>query len=249
MTETQYTLTEAHLAEARALGVEHAKNAASWCVDGNTSTDHVERIVKMFDDGDPALWDYLPVAPNLSGEYADSPTPQSIAADILGADWEEHGYNAPDFIAADVVEALAGAYEEGVSETFEMECERIYRAALPSYGTVTITETGVSISADNDDLSRWANRPGHRWPCSTLEDLDAITATFDRTGLIDMDCPGLFYDNETGCYFERMEGDEFTGQSFEIDGQEFNAWSSDVLRDTLPREHPAWEVCVGQFID
>jgi hypothetical protein len=111
--------------EAYELGVQHAKAAASWCVDGNTSAEHVARMVEMFDAGDPQLWDYLPVMPNLSGEYADDLTPRSLAASITGAGWDGYVNGvAPD------TDALADAYEAGVSDTFESECERIIREAL-----------------------------------------------------------------------------------------------------------------------
>lgn len=117
-----------------------------------------------------------------------------------------------------------------------------------AYGTVELSETGVSIRANFAQLCSWSTRPGHSWPCSTLDDLpDGIRADFDAGGLIDLDAPSTFYDNWSGLYYERMEGEEFSGESYEIAGDEFNAWSSDVLRDVLPRDHPAYEVCVGQF--
>jgi hypothetical protein len=72
--------------------------------------------------------------PNLSGEFADDPTPQSVAADVLGgalAPWEEHGHNAPDIIDAETLDAIAEAWERGVSETFQEACEAELRRALP----------------------------------------------------------------------------------------------------------------------
>jgi hypothetical protein len=117
-------------AEAHALGVEAAKSAASWCTDGNTSEEHYRRVLALMNDGDPRVEEYLPAYPDLSGEWSDSPTPQSLAADILGADWETHGYNAPDMIPSELVDAIANAWEEGVSETFEPECERLMRGAI-----------------------------------------------------------------------------------------------------------------------
>lgn len=129
-TETEHWPTRADAAhlEAYALGCEAARNAASWTVDGNTSAEHVRRVLAMLDDGDPQAFDYLPARPDLSGEWADSPTPRSIAADILGADWETHGNNAPDYIDAETVDVLAEAWEAGVSETFEAACETELRA-------------------------------------------------------------------------------------------------------------------------
>jgi hypothetical protein len=116
--------------DAYTRGVEAANAAASWIIDGNTKPEAIAYVVALLDTGDPRVDDYLPRRPDLSGEYADDPTPQSLAADILGADWETHGYNAPDFLPAEQVDAIADAYEEGVDETFVPECERLLRAAL-----------------------------------------------------------------------------------------------------------------------
>lgn len=127
-------VTEGQLAQwlitAQQQGREAGERAASWVIDGNTKHEAIVALVKLFDDGDPSTDDYLPARPSLAGEWADSPTPQSLAADIIGADWKTHGYNAPDLLPGDVVDALADAWEEGASETFEVECERILRAAL-----------------------------------------------------------------------------------------------------------------------
>lgn len=115
---------------AYSLGRDVALAAASWVIDGNTDVDHVRRVVAMLDAGDPSVTDYLPPRPNLSGEWADDPTPQSLAADVLGADYATHGYNAPDFLPAEQVDTIAEAFEQGVADAFEPECERILRAAL-----------------------------------------------------------------------------------------------------------------------
>jgi hypothetical protein len=115
--ESTYTTVER---QAYDLGKQHAINAASWIIDGNTPTEHIARMVQWLDDGDPQADDYLPRRPDLSGEWADEATPRDLAQDILGED-------APD---AAILEGLCDAYEAGVSENFEAECERILRAAL-----------------------------------------------------------------------------------------------------------------------
>lgn len=123
---------EKYEAAARDLGIEHARNAASWVVDGNTPQDAIRRVVKLLDAGDD-LSDYVPREPNLSGEYADDLTPIRLYEQVTG---ESHnaaedaaglGYET---LVGSVVDALADAYEAGVSETFQVECERILRAAL-----------------------------------------------------------------------------------------------------------------------
>jgi len=99
------------------------------------------------------------------------------------------------------------------------------------YGVVTITEYGVCVTATQDLLYAWSHRPGAAWPCSTLDDCDEVAAWFDSNGLCDL---------------LTVVG----GKQDEVDiaGDELSAWTSDVLRDVLPREHPAWNVAVGQFI-
>jgi hypothetical protein len=100
-------------AEARELGVDAAKCAASWTCDGNGDTNGYRQTLAMLDAGDPAADDRLPNMPDLSGEMAGDPTPLSLTRDVTGLD--DPG--------ADVTDALATAWEEGVSETFTQACE------------------------------------------------------------------------------------------------------------------------------
>ena len=99
-------------------GEEHARNTASWATDGNS--DHAERarVLAMLRDGDPEAWDHLPREPNLSGEYAEDLTPQSLAEGILGPERHEQ------LADTDIIDTLADAYETGVSEVFGLACER-----------------------------------------------------------------------------------------------------------------------------
>lgn len=120
-------------AEAHALGVAAAKTAASWCVDGNTDPEHYARLVRMMDEGAPELSDYLPQRPNLSGEWADAPTPYSLYEQVTGLDHSEENDAAGlayETLVGSVVDAIANAWEAGVAETFETECERLIREAI-----------------------------------------------------------------------------------------------------------------------
>jgi hypothetical protein len=110
-----------HEQEAYERGVKASKAAASWVIDGNTKPWAITSLLKMMDEGDPAVDDYLPAAPNLSGEYAGDPTPISLACDIVPRAESE------DELDPYLVDALADAFEEGVSDTFMSECERILR--------------------------------------------------------------------------------------------------------------------------
>lgn len=136
------TTYDARQQAAYQLGADAAHAAASWAIDGNTSPEHIARMVAMFDAGDPALWDYLPARPDLSGEWADSETPASLYASVTGLD-------ASDADPEDI-SYLADAWEAGVSEAFGTECERIIRAAASDEADETEAE-GVSIS----DVDHW----------------------------------------------------------------------------------------------
>jgi hypothetical protein len=119
------TFTTDHEREAYELGKDAAIAAASWVVDGNTSQDHIRRMVAMLDAGDPVAYDYLPAQPNLSGEWADAPTPLSLAQDIFGT-----GITGTQDYPPEELNEIADAWEAGVFDTFQYECERILRDAL-----------------------------------------------------------------------------------------------------------------------
>lgn len=104
------------------------------------------------------------------------------------------------------------------------------------FGTVTITEHGVSIAADQFNLYEWSHRPGAAWPCSTLDELASIVVAFDSGGLLDL----------TTSTDDPTASEDSAG--IDIDGAELSAWACDVLRAVLPVDHPAYDVCVGQFL-
>src|SRR5262245_9018693 len=106
--------------EARTIGQNAAKAAASWVCDGNTDPEHIRRLLQMLADGDPESEHYLPAQPDLSGQWADDPTALSLARDVTGEEDPE----------PETIDAIADAFEEAVSETFEPACERVLRRAL-----------------------------------------------------------------------------------------------------------------------
>lgn len=107
-------------------GHDAAKAAASWIVDGNTSQNHIHRMIKWMDDGDDVWRDYAPTMPNLSGEHADDPTPQVLASWVIGNHWEEW-MEEDDGVG---LSELTDLYEEAVSYWFPIYCERELRNAL-----------------------------------------------------------------------------------------------------------------------
>ncbi len=109
--------TDEFLAAAYERGRDAALAAASWVTDGNESDESRRRKLAMLEDGDPAIDQFLPNTPNLSGEWADDPTPLSLARDITGGD------DLPE----DLTDALADEFERGVDDHFSAACERELR--------------------------------------------------------------------------------------------------------------------------
>jgi hypothetical protein len=106
---------------ARELGRETGKAAGSWAADGNTTEDHARRVLELLEAGDPAADELLPARPNLSGEWADAPTPRWLFEHVTGLDAHAEGsWNADAYQA--VLELLCDAWEAGVDETFEDAC-------------------------------------------------------------------------------------------------------------------------------
>jgi hypothetical protein len=68
--------TETLIARADALGTEHGRAAGSWVIDGNTSAETAQAIVRGYEDGDPGIMDMMPSP--LSGEWADGMTPARL---------------------------------------------------------------------------------------------------------------------------------------------------------------------------
>lgn len=128
--------TTDHEREAYDLGVQAAVAAASWVLDGNASQDHIARMVAWLDDGDPRADDFLPAMPDLSGEWADAPTGDSLAVEIVGAPDLGCG-NAEEY--DEVRDAICDAWEAGVSDAFQVECERLLRAALVDETPIRVT--------------------------------------------------------------------------------------------------------------
>jgi len=100
--------TQELIQQAQELGKLAGENAAAYVFDGNTAPETYIRILRMYDDGDPALYDMIR-EPDLSGEYADDPTPASLAKE-LGIDEDDERLN--DMCTAWVEEAHTSFWEE-----------------------------------------------------------------------------------------------------------------------------------------
>lgn len=108
--------------KAYALGVEAAQAAASWAADGNSDEAAIRETLAMLEAGDPQVGYRLPECPNLSGEWADAPTPKRLYEEVTGRD--AHGDSSWNYDAyQEALEELCDAWEQGVSDTFEQACE------------------------------------------------------------------------------------------------------------------------------
>jgi hypothetical protein len=103
--------------QARKLGYAAGSNCAEWVAQdsfgGRVTSGENESAQSILDaiaEGDPAFWDSVRL-PDLSGEYAGDPTPQSLAED-LGIDSDADG-------AEWGIDEACTAYEEGVAEGFQ----------------------------------------------------------------------------------------------------------------------------------
>jgi hypothetical protein len=119
--------------EARELGENAGRDAASWVLDGRHDTEHYARMAQLMDDGDPRLDEYLPARPNLSGEWSDDLTPIRLYEEVTGEDHAAAQGRAGlgyETLVGSVVDALADAWEDAASESFDHECERLVREAI-----------------------------------------------------------------------------------------------------------------------
>ena len=118
-----------YLEAAYACGKEAAESAASWAIEvGRCDQYLAQTVLDLIDAGDPRVDEYLPARPNLSGEWADDPTPYSLYREITGDD--------PYIVRGDrqsveaLVDAIADEWERGVSDHFEAACQREFEAVV-----------------------------------------------------------------------------------------------------------------------
>lgn len=129
LTDEQY---RALLDDARSLGEQHGRNAASWweqdAIGGRASGDTravARRVLRGINDGDPEILDSLP-CPNLSGEWADGMTPAELFAylDIeVPDDHESDPFNQWS-------DEICSEYETGASQGAQDEVARLCKSHL-----------------------------------------------------------------------------------------------------------------------
>jgi hypothetical protein len=107
----QQTGDPAYVREARYLGHDAALASASWIV-GMSESD----ARSILEDVDPEVMDRYP-SPDLSGQWADDPTPRSLAHDV-GANDGDIAFWGPE-----LVDQIADAWCEGVDSAWSYALE------------------------------------------------------------------------------------------------------------------------------
>jgi hypothetical protein len=107
MSDSTTTITQ----RAAEMGREAGKSAASWAFDGNTDTATYQRVVDLYETGDPALHDLVPSPSWLSGEMADDPTPNTLRADL----------GVPEDEWDSVADEVCTAYEEAANDAYILD--------------------------------------------------------------------------------------------------------------------------------
>lgn len=118
------TTTEQAYEQARKLGAEDGLAAAGWMFDGNTTRETYAAVLRGIEDGDPEILDTLP-APDLSGEWADGRTPESLALDC-GLEVNMSTSDAD----AETVTGLCEEYEQAFNTAADAEIQRVARYHL-----------------------------------------------------------------------------------------------------------------------
>ena len=93
---------------------------------------------------------------------------------------------------------------------------------------IKIVENAVMVWLSASDTYAWAHRSGAAWPGSTLSG-NRLFAAFDSNGLYDFTVNGRDDEGETSA-------------------DELSAICADHLARNLPKNHPAYDVAVGQHI-
>lgn len=113
MTHISIIATPVHIALAKAAGARAGREAAEHAMSDAATRD---ALCRHLAEHDAVPDDHVP---DLSGQWADDPTPLTLACSILGLDRQivaDHGEDAMDALASAWEEAAAEAYEAHVRE-------------------------------------------------------------------------------------------------------------------------------------
>lgn len=108
--------------QARQSGMHAAQNAATWVTDGNDSDESRRHKLKLIDEGDPLMDQYLPARPSLSGEWNTDITPAKLIEEVTG--------RQPEDVPNEDRESILNAWENAVNDHFVQACEAELRKAM-----------------------------------------------------------------------------------------------------------------------
>ena len=112
-------MDRSYRARAAELGEAAGKAAASWVFDGNTSPETYRAFLAGYEEGDPMVMDaYQPASGWLSGEFAESPTPDTLASD-LDLDPDNIGHDV------DILDDACEVFEEVADDAYWAELVRV----------------------------------------------------------------------------------------------------------------------------
>lgn len=179
MTSTPEQLERA-LNRAATLGNQAGTGAAYWAIQdlwggraGRGADDAAREFLRRYEDGD----DTGLCEPQLSGEYSDEPTPQSLAIDC--------GIEEDD---ADAIDELCSMWEQACSEAYWWTLERSAReqvAPAAAYdwewsgpgGALTRLSDGWSVWLQGDDASEF----DEQWEaCEDDEQRNVLGSAYDE---------------------------------------------------------------------
>jgi hypothetical protein len=125
------------VAEAASMGADAGKAAGTWAFDGNTTEATWSAARRMYDEGDPALWDGYQSP--LSGEWADGLTPDSLMDDlgIIARTATDEGHDE-----------LCTAYETAHSQAWADEVGRAIAAHYADETDDTLTMASTQAEVD-----------------------------------------------------------------------------------------------------
>lgn len=106
------------LRQAKKDGRSAGLAAASWVFDGNTTLATYRRTLEGLRDGDPAVYDAFR-SPDLSGEWADAPTPATLA--------DDYGIDEARDPDGDLLDEVCDVWQAAADAAFWTEIERVCR--------------------------------------------------------------------------------------------------------------------------
>jgi hypothetical protein len=112
--------------KAKELGKDAGTNAAEWFIQetftkSNQARQNAERLIEGINEVDPMVMDALPVC-DLSGEWADSMTPERLWVEVAGREWDDDSDSSDDL--NELVDRYSEAFDDAVIDTVTAAAKR-----------------------------------------------------------------------------------------------------------------------------